>query len=116
MRSSFIVAVIASATRAQQVGTYTSEYHAPFALGVCSIGSGCQTQMKSVVMDANWRWTHKLNDYSNCYQGTSWDLNSCPDGLSCARNCALDGIDYNALKSTYGIETTTNHLKMGFVT
>ena len=116
MRKSFIITAIASAAHAQQVGTFTSEYHAPFTLGVCSANSGCQTQMKSLVMDANWRWTHKVNDYTNCYSGTSWDLGSCPDGLSCARNCALDGIDYNSLRGTYGVEANINDLKMGFVT
>ena len=67
-------------------------------------------------MDANWRWTHKVNDYANCYSGTSWDTSSCPDGLSCAKNCALDGVDANSLKGTYGIEATGNDLKFNLVT
>jgi len=63
------------------------------SLGVCTHGSGCTTQSKSVVLDANWRWTHKVNDYVNCYTGTSWDNSVCYDGDACARNCALDGVD-----------------------
>lgn len=67
-------------------------------------------------MDANWRWTHKVNDYTNCFTGTAWDASACSDGDACAKNCALDGIDQNALRGTYGVEATTSDLKMGFVT
>ena len=67
-------------------------------------------------MDANWRWIHKVNDYSHCYSGTSWDTSVCSDGLSCAQHCALDGVDQSSLKGTYGVEATGNDLKLGFVT
>lgn len=86
------------------------------SLGVCTHASGCQVENKSVVMDANWRWTHKVNQYSNCYEGTSWDTSVCSDGLSCAQNCALDGVDSNTLRNTYGIQTTGNDLRLAFKT
>lgn len=43
-------------------------------------------------MDANWRWTHKVGTYTNCYTGNSWDKGACPDPDTCSKNCALDGI------------------------
>jgi cellulose 1,4-beta-cellobiosidase len=116
MRSSFALAAIASYASAQQVGYYTQEFHAPLSLGECTHATGCVTQTKSVTMDANWRWTHKVNDYANCYSGTSWDTSVCTDGEACAKNCALDGIDQNALQGTYGITSTGSELKMTLVT
>ncbi|TAQ87506.1 hypothetical protein B7494_g4163 [Chlorociboria aeruginascens] len=80
------------AARAQQVGTNTAE---------------------SIVIDANWRWLHDKNGYTNCYTGNTWNATICPDAVTCAANCALDGADYSA---TYGITTSSDSLKLGFVT
>ncbi|KAJ6528309.1 glycoside hydrolase [Mycena sp. CBHHK59/15] len=57
-----------------------------------------------------------------------WDATICPDGKTCAANCALDGGDYAGLmlfsppsivdpaSGTYGITTSGNALTMKFVT
>lgn len=37
---------------------------------------------------------------TNCYTGDEWDNGICPDPVTCAANCALDGADY---PGTYGI-------------
>lgn len=58
----------------------------------CTKQNGCQFENKSVTMDANWRWTHKVGTYTNCYTGNSWDKGTCPDPDTCSKNCALDGI------------------------
>ncbi|ESK92224.1 gh 7 family exocellobiohydrolase [Moniliophthora roreri MCA 2997] len=31
---------------------------------------------------------------NNCYTDNTWDTSLCPDGVTCAQNCALDGADY----------------------
>lgn len=117
MRVSFAIAALASIASAQQVGTQKTEYHAPLNLGNCTVNGGCQTERKSVTMDANWRWTHKTSGYDNCYEGTSWDMSVCSDGLQCAKNCAIDGVDSNDLKNTYGVTAGNgNDLQLGFVT
>lgn len=67
-----------------------------------------------MTLDANWRWTHRTDGATNCYTGDSWDAKSCPDGKTCAANCALDGAEY---ASTYGITTPSDGaLQLGFVT
>lgn len=97
----------------QQIGKDKPENHPPLTVQSCTKSGGCQTEAKSVVLDSNWRWTHTVSGYKNCYTGTSWDTTLCPDGVTCAKNCALDGADY---QGTYGISTSGSSLKLDFVT
>jgi cellulose 1,4-beta-cellobiosidase len=88
---------------AQQVGTYQAETHPKMSSQKCTTSGGCVTQSTSVVLDSNWRWLHSTSGYTNCYNGNTWDNSLCPDGKSCAANCALEGADY---PGTYGITTS----------
>ena len=97
----------------QQVGTNTAENHPQLSVSSCTKSGGCQSQQKSVVIDSNWRWTHVVNGYKNCYTGNSWDTSLCPDGVTCAKNCALDGADY---QGTYGVSAAGTSLNLKFVT
>lgn len=76
-------------------------------------GSSCTTKSGSITLDANWRWTHVTSGYTNCYDGNAWNATSCPDGASCAKNCAIDGADYSG---TYGISVSGDALSLKFVT
>jgi cellulose 1,4-beta-cellobiosidase len=98
---------------AQQVGTNTAEKHPTLSWQKCSAGGSCTTQSGSITLDANWRWLHTTTGYTNCYTGNTWNATLCPDGATCAKNCALDGADYSG---TYGITTSGNALTMKFVT
>lgn len=100
------------AARAQQAGTETTETHPPLTVSECT-SSGCTSQDASVVIDANWRWVHDVGGYTNCYTGNTWNATICPDPVTCAANCALDGADYSA---TYGITTSGDSLKLDFIT
>ncbi|PVF94990.1 glycoside hydrolase [Serendipita vermifera] len=44
---------------------------------------------------------------------SSFDSSLCPDGVTCAKNCALDGADYSG---TYGITTSGSALTLKFKT
>ncbi|KAJ3576693.1 hypothetical protein NP233_g243 [Leucocoprinus birnbaumii] len=97
----------------QQVGTNTAETHPSLPWQKCT-KSGCTTVSSGkVVLDSNWRWLHTTTGYTNCYTGNTWDATLCPDGATCAKNCALDGADYSG---TYGITTSGNALTLKFVT
>ncbi|KAK0239111.1 glycoside hydrolase [Armillaria nabsnona] len=67
----------------------------------------------SITLDFNWRWTHQVSSSTNCYTGNTWDTSICPDPITCATNCALDGADY---AGTYGITTSSDALTLKFVT
>ena len=97
----------------QQVGTQQAEVHPTLSSQQCTTSGGCKTLNTKVVLDANWRWVHTTSGYTNCYTGNEWDTSLCPDGATCAANCALDGADY---QGTYGITSTGTALTLKFVT
>ncbi|KIK60233.1 glycoside hydrolase family 7 protein [Collybiopsis luxurians FD-317 M1] len=97
----------------QQAGTNTAETHPPLTWQKCTSANSCTSQSSSVVLDSNWRWTHAVGTYTNCYTGNTWNATVCKDGASCAANCALDGADY---QGTYGITSSGNALTLKFVT
>ncbi|RDB24361.1 Exoglucanase [Hypsizygus marmoreus] len=99
---------------AQQVGTQVAETHPKLPWQKCTKSGGCANQSSGAVsLDANWRWVHSTSGFTNCYTGNTWDATLCPDGKTCATNCALEGADYPA---TYGITTSGNALTLKFVT
>jgi cellulose 1,4-beta-cellobiosidase len=108
-----LTAFAAYAVQAQQVGTYQAEVHPSLTWQTCTAVGSCTTTTGSVVLDSNWRWTHEVGGYTNCYTGNTWDATLCPDDVTCATNCALDGAAYS---STYGVTTSGNSLKIDFVT
>ena len=113
-RASALVAFsFAAVVYAQQAGTQTAEVHPQLTSQKCTTSGGCVTQQTSVVLDANWRWLHSVEGYTNCYTGNQWDTTLCPDGVTCAQNCALDGADY---EGTYGITSSGSSLTLKFVT
>ena len=106
-------AMLCAVVNGQQAGTNTPEVHPPLTIQSCTKSGGCQSEAKSVVIDSNWRWLHVTSGYQNCYTGNTWDRTYCPDGPTCARNCALDGADY---QGTYGVTTSGSSLRLNFVT
>jgi len=99
--------------RAQQVGTNTAEVHPKINVQQCTKSGGCSTISSPVVLDSNWRWLHTLSGTTNCYDGNAWDATLCPDNVSCAKNCAIEGGDYTG---TYGITASGSSVALQFVT
>jgi cellulose 1,4-beta-cellobiosidase len=112
-RTAALVSTLAAAAYAQQAGTLTTETHPSLPMQSCSAGGSCTTLSTKIVLDSNWRWLHSTSGSTNCYTGNTWNAALCPDGVTCAANCALDGADYTGV---YGITTSGNSLKLGFVT
>nr|AGV05132.1 glycoside hydrolase family 7 protein [Achaetomiella gracilis] len=107
------LAALAASAAAQQACTVTTESHPSLTWAKCTSGGSCSNVSGSITVDANWRWTHTISGYTNCYTGNKWDSSICTDGDSCAAKCCLDGADYS---STYGISTNGNALNLKFVT
>eukprot|EP01133_Synstelium_polycarpum_P011933 gene11933-13903_t len=78
----------------------------------CGEGGKCTNKNGEVVIDANWRWVH-TEAGQNCITGNTWDPKACPDDKTCATDCFLDGAQY---KSTYGVSTDGDSIKIDFVT
>ncbi|KAF2242592.1 glycoside hydrolase family 7 protein [Trematosphaeria pertusa] len=108
-----LLSVLAAGVSAQQVGTLTTETHPAMPIQSCSAAGSCSSLSTTVTLDANWRWLHTTTGYDNCYTGNTWNTTLCPDGATCAANCALDGADYS---STYGVTASGGALTLKFVT
>jgi cellulose 1,4-beta-cellobiosidase len=104
----------------QHAGTNSENYLMPLGLEECSWGSNgqksCQQQQKSMSLDSNWRWTHRDGQTENCYTDSEWDASICPDGETCAKNCAAGAVDQETWEGTYGVKQNGNGVDVGFVT
>lgn len=110
-----LTSALVAAVSGQQVGTLQTETHPSMTWEKCTAPGSCTTVQGQVVVDANWRWVHDKTSgsYTNCYTGNTWDATLCPNDVTCAANCALEGADY---VSTYGATASGNSLKLVFVT
>lgn len=79
----------------QQAGTSTAEDPPSMPLSRCT-DAGCTEEDHSVTLDANWRWTHSVDGYTNCYTGNTWDDSLCPDGKASQRLEAILEVERDA--------------------
>ncbi|ORY11399.1 cellobiohydrolase I-I [Clohesyomyces aquaticus] len=112
-KTALLSSLFAAAATAQQVGTLTTETHPAMPIQSCTASGSCTTLNTAVTLDANWRWLHTTSGSTNCYNGNAWNTTLCPDGKTCAANCALDGADY---PGTYGVTASGGALTLKFVT
>ncbi|KXX82701.1 putative endo-beta-1,4-glucanase celB [Madurella mycetomatis] len=95
-------------TTAQQVGTTVPEVHPLLPTELCTASDGCTARQTLLVADAlnGARPFHSLVDPSvSCSASEALnDTSLCPDAATCARNCALEGIDYGSI----GVATRGN--------
>ncbi|KKY21377.1 putative glycosyl hydrolase family 7 protein [Diplodia seriata] len=113
MLTQAVLATLAGLAASQQVGTQKEEVHPSLTWQTCTSGGSCTTNQGEVVVDANWRWVHNTEGYTNCYTGNTWNEEYCTDNEACAAACALDGADY---QGTYGATTSGDELKLNFIT
>merc|ERR1719230_1535703 len=113
MKSAVVASLCAGAV-AQKAGQQTAENHPKMTFSECS-ESGCQSKNGEIVIDSNWRWTHKSGDTTNCYTGNEWDKTICPDEATCSQACVVEGAD-SEYTSTYGVNAQGDKLTLGFVT
>lgn len=110
----FVLLLVISTAYTQQIGTLQQEVHPPLTTYSCTATGTCNPDTStSVVLDANWRWTHQVGSSTNCYTGDEWDASLCPDPITCAKNCAIDGANY---EGSYGITTNGDEMAIKLVT
>eukprot|EP00933_Yihiella_yeosuensis_P047495 TRINITY_DN4332_c0_g5_i1.p1 TRINITY_DN4332_c0_g5~~TRINITY_DN4332_c0_g5_i1.p1 ORF type:complete len:522 (+),score=89.82 TRINITY_DN4332_c0_g5_i1:72-1568(+) len=114
VRAALIVGVCGVAV-GQMPGHQKQEVHPPLSTQTCTKAGGCTTKQNSVTIDANWRWVHTKNGYTNCYSGSEWDKRFCPDPATCAKNCELEGANHE-YPDVYGVHTDAATLKLRFKT
>lgn len=124
--------------QAQQVGKLIPEVQPKLDFQTCTRAGGCVKKHGTITVDAKFVLlcslfilTHKLADLTvigswrkiHAVNGTlqdeclpkngAWDPKLCPDGLTCAMRCALEGIDYEC---TLGVTSTGDAVKLKLVT
>jgi cellulose 1,4-beta-cellobiosidase len=111
---SILLAIMAAAgAKAQQACTLTEETNPSLVWSKCNASGTCSPHTGGLVIDSNWRWTHTVDGYEDCYSGAEWVDSHCPDGATCAKNCCVDGADY---QNTYGVSTTSDSVTIRLVT
>eukprot|EP00419_Tripos_fusus_P001389 CAMPEP_0172670420 /NCGR_PEP_ID=MMETSP1074-20121228/10289_1 /TAXON_ID=2916 /ORGANISM="Ceratium fusus, Strain PA161109" /LENGTH=672 /DNA_ID=CAMNT_0013487333 /DNA_START=55 /DNA_END=2073 /DNA_ORIENTATION=- len=105
---------------AQQTGTNKREEQPAITVATCTKSGGCRTEMKSVTMDAQWRWLHdaRPNKFKNCISGSppEWDSGVCSGAAGCAEGCALEGISATDYKHVYGVSEVPDGISLRFRT
>ncbi|CAE8717611.1 unnamed protein product [Polarella glacialis] len=110
------LALLSPGGQAQQAGAVTPEESPAISLQHCSKERGCEQEQASLVLDANWRWVHNVGGYTNCYDSKGWNQGFCPDMETCKRNCALEGVNSEAYKTSYGVQTVPDGVELKFMT
>lgn len=107
------IALLVNFVFTQHIGTYEPEVHPRIPILSCpSAETTCTTLNTSLVMDAEWRWVHKVGTYISCYSDGFWNSTLCPDGATCAENCALDGATYERV---YGVTVKETNLTLQWI-
>jgi hypothetical protein len=94
------VALLTGRAASQQIGTRNPEVHPVFVTYKCTKAGGCVAQNTSIVLDTDWRVVSAVNSPTAiCKEPGLGGLDKalCPDAATCARNCALEGVNYTAM-------------------
>ena len=106
---------LATKINAQQAGRLEQEGNPTITLKECTLADGCSSTKAKLTLDANWRWVHHKDGYTNCYTGNQWNSQYCSDPEACARDCALEGVSRDKYRSTYGVEQLQDGVRLKFV-
>ncbi|KAH7098753.1 glycoside hydrolase family 7 protein [Auriculariales sp. MPI-PUGE-AT-0066] len=101
LRATTSLSILLALASAQHIGTAIKEVPLSFPSWKCTKSSSgkskCVKQSTKLVIDAFHRNLHKVGATStSCYTNGSLDPTLCPDAATCAKNCALEGVDYAA--------------------
>mmetsp|Transcript_69028 Transcript_69028/g.173939 ORF Transcript_69028/g.173939 Transcript_69028/m.173939 type:complete len:683 (-) Transcript_69028:513-2561(-) len=116
-----ILAVVLMPALSQQIGKVApKEQHPPMLLKQCTKKGGCTAEATSLTLDAGRRWLHEVSDKTSglapCGGIGNWNATLCPDGKTCARSCALEGISEEDYEKVYGVVNIPDGVQINYVT
>lgn len=117
MRFAILALFCILGAKGQQAGDLTPEEHLPLPIQTCD-SSGCQTENTAVVIDADTRYLYSVADSSrNCQLDSGgYDSELCPDGYTCASNCALNGYTAQEYQDKFGLTTSGSTVRLNYLT
>lgn len=111
--STAIIILFFACVQGQQAGTKT-EVRPKLNYQTCTKAGGCKIIEGSVTVDANWRDFLSAKGNESCISSAGvWDPKLCPDGKTCAKNCALQPVDYAC---ELGVTSDGENLKLNLIT
>jgi len=98
------------AVHAQMKGTVSpKDSHPKLNMQECESDGTCKTAEYSITLDASWRWLHNADGYTNCLgEDNKWGEEYCPDAKSCAKNCAIEGLNSTEYSKVYGVAAASD--------
>jgi cellulose 1,4-beta-cellobiosidase len=111
MRMLFIYFMLVLA-ECQHLGKGQVENHPKQSWKRCFNASECEVVNGEVTVDAQWRWLHLLDSYTNCFNGNEWRNDACNSSINYTDSCAIEGADYRFL----GVSTNGDSLTVKFRT
>ncbi|KAK4182055.1 putative endo-beta-1,4-glucanase celB [Podospora australis] len=96
--STLLIFLFSCLGKAQHIGTLVPERHPSFPTQLCTASEECTTRQTFLVADALTRHFHAISDPSiSCASfETISNATLCPDAATCAKNCALEGVEYGS--------------------
>jgi len=110
MVRSCIVASLLPLVSGQGAGTLKENHLIPVTISE----NGVENSQTTLTLDANWRWSHKNGESTNCYTGNLWD--GCNGAEACAQACELEGVSKEDWKAPYGVTEVSGGVDLQFVT
>ena len=100
----------------QNIGSGTVEEHPPITIFTCD-EQGCQPEQSWITLDDARRPVYSVADMTTpCETYGVWDPILCPDSVSCAENCALDGVTIEEYQNLQGVTTSETSVTLKYVT
>jgi len=104
------VVALLNLAASQQVGITIPEVHPGLTTYKCTRAGGCTAQNTFVVAEQDARTVRAVSGTGICKEPGARGLNKtlCPDAATCAKNCALEGVNYTSI----GVNTNADSLKL----
>lgn len=103
--------LLSSLAFAQKVGKYIPNEPIPFSITVDG-----KVENTFLTIDANWRWLHVNDGYTNCFNA-DFEKQYCPNGKVCAEKCSIEGVNTKDYWEKYGVKSlSSNSVLLKYVT
>lgn len=111
----FICCLLVAGSYGQNAGTLTPEFSPSFSIQTCT-DTECVTENTAIVFEADYRRVYSVDDNSvSCRDGSGWSPTLCPDSVTCAQNCAIDGITQDEYNNQYGVTADGSSLRLDYL-
>ena len=111
-----VFASLISLAASQHAGTVTPEEHPSITIYTCD-DLGCVSEDAFVTLQDNRRPVYSVDGTETlCLSNGVWDPVLCPDSVTCAQNCGVDGLSVEDYRNIQGVTTSGSSVTLKYVT